>query len=279
VTAERSTLASPELGTMVTAGGIRTNVHDAGSGAPVLLIHGSGPGVSAWANWRFAIPRLASRLRVIAPDIVGFGYTDPPESFKYSLSQWRDHLLAVLDALGVQKASVVGNSFGGALALSLAAAEPARVDRLVLMGSVGVQFPLTSELDAIWGYEPSLDNMRALMHTFAYDQTIVNDELVRLRYEASTRRETRDAYAEMFPAPRQSGIDALCLPEDSIRALPHRTLLIHGRDDRVIPMQTSLRLLELIPKSELHIYGNCGHWVQIERSGEFVDLVARFLTA
>ena len=69
---------SPEIGRSVLAAGIATNVHDVGAGKPVLLIHGSGPGVTAWANWRLVLPELSKTCRAIAPDMVGFGYTERP---------------------------------------------------------------------------------------------------------------------------------------------------------------------------------------------------------
>ena len=81
----------------------------------------------------------------------------------------------------------------------------------------------------------------------------------------------------MFPAPRQRWVDALATPEDVISALPHRTLVVHGRDDQVIPLANAHRLLELIDDSQLHVFGRCGHWTQIEHADEFNALVARFL--
>jgi 2-hydroxymuconate-semialdehyde hydrolase len=266
-----------EIGRTVDVGGITTNYHDQGDGPPVLLLHGSGPGVSAWANWRLTIPALAKRFRVVAPDILGFGYTERPDGVRYEPATWMRHLTGLLDALGLDRVSVVGNSFGGALALRLAVEQPQRVDRLVLMGSVGVPFPLTEGLDAVWGYEPSVASMRRLLDLFAYDRSLVSDDLARLRYDASARPGVQEAYASMFPAPRQSSVDALVVPEESIRGIGHETLVIHGRDDRVIPLANSERLVRLIDRAQLHVYGRCGHWVQIEQAARFNELVAAFL--
>lgn len=268
---------SPEIGSTIDVGGIATNYHDVGTGDPVLLVHGSGPGVSSWANWRLTIPELAKRHRVIAPDILGFGHTQRPEGARYDADIWLAHLVGLLDALGLEKVSVVGNSFGGSLAMRLATRHPERVDRLVLMGSVGVLFPLTPGLDKVWGYEPSVPNMRHLLDVFAYDPRYATDELAELRYRASTRPGVQEAYAAMFPAPRQDKVAAMAVPEDAIAALPHETLIIHGRDDRVIPLSNSQRLLDLIPNSQLHVFARCGHWVQIEHTARFNALVDAFL--
>lgn len=273
-----ATPSNPEIGQSITAAGIRTNYHDSGgAGAPVLLIHGSGPGVSAWANWRLVMPALAQQARVIAPDMVGFGYTERPQGFVYNMDAWVRQAVGLLDALGIERTDLVGNSFGGGLSLALAIRHPERVRRLVLMGSAGVSFPLTEGLDAVWGYTPSVENMRAIMDYFAFDQGLMSDDLARLRFEASIRPGFQESFAAMFPAPRQRWIEALASAEADIRALPHQALVIHGREDRVIPLATSLTLSSWIQRSQLHVYGQCGHWTQIEHAARFARLVGDFL--
>ena len=272
---------NPELGRRVRTGAFDTNVHDLGTAAegqpPVLLIHGSGPGVSAWANWRLVMPVLAQQRRVIAPDMVGFGYTDRPAGTAYIMDTWVQQALDLLDALDVPQVDLIGNSFGGALSLALAIRAPGRVRRLVLMGSVGVPFEITPGLDAVWGYEPSFEAMRGLLDIFAYSRALVTDELAELRYQASIRPGFQESFSAMFPAPRQRWVDAMASPEAAIRALPHETLVIHGREDQVIPLSNSLTLADWIPNSQLHVFGHCGHWTQIEHSARFAQLVANFL--
>ncbi len=267
----------PEIGRRLLAAGIDTNCHDAGTGQPALFIHGSGPGVSAWANWRLAIPEIGQSCRVIAPDMVGFGYTERPADACYGLPLWVGHALGVLDALGIERADVVGNSFGGAIALALAIRHPGRVRRLVLMGSVGVPFVITPGLDAVWGYQPSLAAMRALLDIFAYDRALVTDELAELRYRASIQPGFQESFAAMFPAPRQHWVDAMASDPQEISAIAHETLVIHGREDQVIPLDNSLNLHRLIDRSQLHVFGRCGHWVQIEHAARFNRLVTDFL--
>jgi len=271
-----TTNPNPEIGKTVVANGVRTNYHEQGEGAPVLLIHGSGPGVTGWANWRLTIPALAKRFRVLAPDMVGFGYTERPAGVQYNMDTWVSHIIGFMDAMGIERAHVVGNSFGGGLALALAIRAPQRVKRLVLMGSAGIAFPITEGLDRVWGYTPSLENMRGLLDVFAYDRNLVNDELARMRYEASIRPGFQEAFSQMFPAPRQRGVDGLASPVEAIRALPHETMVVHGREDKVIPLDSSYQLFGLIPKSQLHVFGQCGHWTQIEHAARFNQLVGDF---
>lgn len=268
---------NPEIAQSIQAAGIQTNYHDLGRGEPVLLIHGSGPGVSAWANWRLSLAALSQHFRVIAPDMVGFGFSERPANYHYNMDNWVAQALGLLDALHISKASVVGNSFGGALALALAIRHPERVNKLVLMGSVGVPFKITAGLDRVWGYEPSLTAMKGLLDIFAYNRALVTDELAELRYQASIRSGFQESFAAMFPAPRQRWVDAMASPLADIRALPHHTLIIHGRDDQVIPVQNAYALLDLIEQAELHVFGQCGHWTQIEHAASFNNLVAAFL--
>jgi len=271
------TRTSPEIANSLRIGDCTINYHDQGKGEPILLIHGSGPGVTAWANWRGVIPELSARARVIAPDMLGFGYTQCPAGRRLDPDAWVNQLTGLLDALDIATVSVVGNSFGGAIALALAQRHPQRVKRLVLMGSAGLSFPITEGLEKVWGYQPSLQAMGELMEVFAYDHSLINDDLVRMRYEASIRDDVQSRFAQLFPAPRQQGVEMLAVPEAALRELPQQTLLIHGRDDRVIPLEVSERLLRLIPHAQLHVFGECGHWVQIERAGEFIRLLMDFL--
>jgi 2-hydroxymuconate-semialdehyde hydrolase len=265
-----------EIGQSIAVNGIQTNYHEAGEGEPVLLIHGSGPGVTGWANWRLTMPALAKRFRVLAPDMVGFGYTERPAGVVYDMDTWVGHIIGFMDAMGIARAHVVGNSFGGGLALALAIRAPQRVRRLVLMGSAGVSFPITEGLDRVWGYTPSLENMRGLLDVFAFNRNLVNDDLARMRFEASTRPRVQEAYAQMFPAPRQRGVDRLASPESAIRELPHQVLIVHGREDKVIPLASSYKLFDLIPHAQLHVFGECGHWTQIEHAGRFNQMVGDF---
>lgn len=189
----------------VTAEPIDTFYLEAGSGDPVVLLHGSGPGVSGWANWQHTIPGLAEHFRVIAPDTVGYGATSRPGDIVYSLRTWSDHILGLLDVLELDRVSLVGNSLGGRMALDLAERHPERISRMVLMGSPGVGMTVTDGLKALRAYEPSLENMRALLlDYFAVNPSIITDELVRIRYEASL--ETFDAYRAMFLDPRHKEI-------------------------------------------------------------------------
>ena len=218
---------NPAIGKDVEANGIRTNYLEAGSGdRHVVLVHGSGPGVTAYANWRGVLPVLGEQFHVVAPDMVGFGYSERPKDVTYRLDTWADQTVAVMDALGIGKAHLVGNSFGGAIALRLTTRHPDRVDKLVLMGSVGVAFPITEGLDAVWGYDGTLEGMKKIMGYFAYDKSLTTGDLAQARFEGATQPGFQEAFSSMFPAPRQRWVDSMVAPEDDQppdpRLLPRR---------------------------------------------------------
>ena len=269
---------NPEIGATADANGIKTNYLEAGKGDPVVLIHGSGPGVTSYANWRLVLPALAENFRVVAPDMVGFGFSERPANIQYGVQTWADQVVGLMDTLELPTAHLVGNSFGGAIALRIATQHPDRVGKLVLMGSMGVPFPITEGLERVWGYEPSFENMRKVLDVFAYSRDLVNDELAEVRYRGSIQPGFQESFAAMFPAPRQRWVEAMCTPEDDIRRLPHRTLIVHGREDQVIPVQTSLRLMELIDNADLSVFSHCGHWSMIERTRDFNRNVSEFFS-
>ena len=265
--------------------GVRTAVIDTGlpfgdtpAAPPVLMLHGSGPGVTALANWRPVIPALSTRRRVIAPDQLGFGGTATGEPRTYGRAAWTGHALALLDTLGLDAVDIIGNSMGGAIALSIAAARPGAVRRIVTMGSMGVAMALPYGLNEIWGYTPGTEQMRRIIGLFAHNRALITDELVGLRYQASLNPPVRDSWAAMFPEPRQRWVDDLALSGTELAAIRQPVLLVHGRDDQVVPWRvSSAQLIDLLPDARLHVLANCGHWTMIEKTQDFLTAVEPFL--
>jgi 2-hydroxymuconate-semialdehyde hydrolase len=277
--------ATPITPRRLEVGGIATAVIDTGTPAgapapPVLLLHGSGPGVTATANWRPVIPALSADRRVIAPDQLGFGGTATGEQRTYGRAAWTSHALALLDTLRIGNVDIIGNSMGGAIALSIAAARPDAVRRIVLMGSMGVSMALPDGLDAVWGYTPGVEQMRRVIGLFAHNRGLITDDLVQMRYQASLDPPVRDSWAAMFPEPRQRWVDDLALSGAELAAIRIPVLMVHGRDDRVVPWRnSSAQLLDLLPDSRLHVMSGCGHWTMIEKTADFLAAVQLFLVA
>lgn len=273
--------------TEVKTGSYKTYVNASGEdqAEAILFLHGSGPGVTAWSNWQFALPALGGQFRCLAPDLVGFGATehpkDPPKTMRGWMRLWVDQCLALLDALQIKKAHLVGNSMGGAIALHLLMDAPERFDRVVHMGPIGTPHQITPGLDRLWGFyeDPSVQMFRNLIRWFVYDDAFLADRLdsiAKTRFEAAMNPDVERSFKAMFPAPRQTAIDDLVVSELALRRMDHPTLLVHGRDDHIVPMETSLYLLEHLPKAQLHVYGQCSHWIQVEYAQSFNQLLAQF---
>ena len=164
------------------------------------------------------------------------------------------------------------------MALKMAIEYPERINKLVLMGSMGISFEITEGLDAVWGYTPSLENMAKMIDLFAYDKKIVTENLINLRYQASIEPGFQESFSSMFPEPRQNGVASMASDEQKIAALTNPTMIIHGREDQVIPLSNAYRLLDMIADAQLHIFGHCGHWTQIEQTQRFCRIVNDFLS-
>ncbi len=271
----------------IQTGTARTYYNRSGQGHPeaILWLHGSGPGVTAWSNWQFALPFFDDKFHSLAPDLVGFGASEhpqnPPTGMRNWMRRWVDQSLALLDALQIEKAHLVGNSMGGALALHLLMEAPERFNRVVLMGSIGVTYPITPEIDRLWGFyeDPSLKMFRNVIRWFVYDESFLAnslDAIAKTRFEAAMNPEVQRSFQAMFPAPRQKVLDDLAVPDLALRRMTHPTLLVHGRDDRIVPVDTSLHLLQRLPHAQLHVFGQCSHWTQIEFAKSFNQLLAQF---
>lgn len=261
------------------------NFSGANDAETILFLHGSGPGVTAWSNWQYALPALGEQFRCLAPDLVGFGATqhpaNPPTGMINWMRLWVDQCLAFMDGLGIKKAHVVGNSMGGAIAMNLLMYAPERFDRIVLMGPVGAPYKITPEIDRLWGFyeDPSEQMFKNVIRWFVYDDAFIADRLdgiAKTRFAASLDPDVRRSFMAMFPAPRQKVLDDLVVPELALRRMHNPILLIHGRDDKIVPMETSLYLLERLSNVQLHVFGQCSHWIQIEHAKRFNQALLEF---
>ena len=273
----------------VKTGDYETYLNRAGEGneETILFLHGSGPGATAWSNWQFALPVLGERYSCLAPDLIGYGksehLSEAPDDVGAWLDVWLGQLSNLLDSEDVEKVHLVGNSMGGALALHFVNRYPERVRRVALMGSMGVPFEITDELDHLWGFydDPSPERMSEVIGWFVYDPATVGgdiDAIAKDRYGGATRPEISRSFASMFPGPdRQRHVDAMALSDEAIERIDNPTLLVHGRDDVIIPLETSLYLLEHLQRPRMHVFGRCRHWIMIEYRQAFNRLLEDFL--
>lgn len=271
----------------VDAGGYQVHYRESGTGAPVVLLHGGGPGASGWSNFGANFPVFAERFRTILIDQPGYGKSDRPEVKGQYFTFSADALLSTLDALGVEKADLVGNSLGGGTAVRFALRHPDRAGRLVLMAPGGLSLNVFSP-DPTEGVQklarfgappgPSKEKLAEFLRTLVYDRSLVTDELVDERFEAAADPDSLRAMASMGASfMRPDTFEEGMLWREAHR-LRQRVLLVWGREDRVNPLDGALVALKLISRAQLHVFGRCGHWAQLEKFAEFNRLVLDFLT-
>jgi 4,5:9,10-diseco-3-hydroxy-5,9,17-trioxoandrosta-1(10),2-diene-4-oate hydrolase len=257
---------------------------EVGGGLPLVMLHGGGPGASAWSNFGRALPGFATTFRTLLVDQPGFGGSDKPAVVGNFYRHAADHLLALLDDLGIDRVHLLGNSLGGGTAMRLALTYPDRVGRLVLMGPGGLSLNLfhadpTEGVQRLmdFGADPSREALRAFISTMVVDQSLVTDELVEERFADATAPGAQEAMRSMGmsfwnPDTAEDGM----LWREAHRLRKH-TLLTWGREDRVNPLDGALVALKLIPKASLHVFPDCGHWAQIEAGEEFREVATAFL--
>jgi pimeloyl-ACP methyl ester carboxylesterase len=260
----------------VSAGGRRVHVLEGGEGPAVVLLHGSGAGTTAAGAWGPLAGALAGRHRVIAPDLAGFGRSEALP--RHGRGPWTAQVLELLDVMGVERFAAVGNSAGGAIALSLACSEPRAVTRVVAVGTLGRAMPLPAGLDALWAYEPSREAARALLQLLFHDPAAVTDAAVEARLRSTLEPGPRAAYPTLFPPPRDRWVRDLSLSDAELAGIAVPVLLVHGAQDRVVPLgEGALPLLDLLPDVRLHVFGASGHATPVERREEFNRIVTTFL--
>lgn len=261
----------------IDANGISTHYIEAGSGEPLILIHGGGAGASGRGNWARCIPLFRNHFRTIAVDMVGFGETGKPDpgTFTYSQETRCEHIAAFIRALNLEKAHLVGNSMGGATAMGIAVTYPDLVDKLVLMGSAGLNTEITPSLLPVVNYDFTQEGMVRLIKALANPDFHITDEIVKSRWEKSVQPEARKAYAAIMEWVKGQG--GLYYPNDFIQKIKHTTLVVNGKLDEVVPLTAAYKFLELIENSWGYIIPNCGHWAMIEYPEEFSKVVINFI--
>ncbi|MBA0126539.1 alpha/beta fold hydrolase [Haloechinothrix sp. YIM 98757] len=271
----------------VTVDGLRLHYHDAGSGPPLVLLHGSGPGVSGWANFGGNLPSLAEHFRCLVLDQPGFGSSERPARYERNyLRIAADAVRGFLDSLAIPRAHILGNSMGGAVAVRFALEHSDRVDRMVLMAPGGVGVPVLGPQPSEgikrlleFNADPTRERLTAWLRTMVSDESMLTEELVERRYAEATVpgaiTALRDTYAT-FSDPALA--DSVPLWAELGR-LNHPVLLAWGQDDRVTPVEGALLPARQLCNADLRIFGNCGHWVQIERRDAFERSVVDFLGA
>jgi 4,5:9,10-diseco-3-hydroxy-5,9,17-trioxoandrosta-1(10),2-diene-4-oate hydrolase len=271
------------------ANGWRLHFHEAGDRGndTVVLLHGGGPGASAWSNFGRTMDVLAEHFHVLAVDQPGFGRSTKPTDFdKQFFAASADALAELLDQLQIARAHCVGNSLGGGTAVRFALDHPAKAGRLVLMAPGGLGLNVfapdpTEGIKKLYAFAappgPSKEKLADFLRTLVFDSALITDELVAERFRYAADPESLAAMQAMGRSFLQSPQDAM-LWRDAYK-LRQRVLLVWGREDRVNPLDGAFTALKLIPRAQLHVFGGCGHWAMLEKFDEFNALTRQFLEA
>ncbi len=261
--------------------------YDTGDGPVLLFLHGSGPGVTGWRNFRGVLPAFASRFRCLVLEFPGFGVSDDFGGHPMVTAQGA--VVPFLDALGIDRVDIVGNSMGGGVGINVAINHPARVGRLVSIGGIGTNIFSPGPSEGIrllqeFTETPTRQRLVDWLNSMVYDQSLVTEELIEERWslatdpatlEAARRMYSKAAFAHMMATMRAADVP---MPWAMMHKVVAPTLLTWGRDDRVSPLDMALIPMRTIPNAELHVFPNCGHWAMIEAKEAFENVVSAFLS-
>ena len=264
----------------------RLHYHEAGEGVPLLLIHGSGPGVTGWANFQGNLPVFAEHFRCLILDLPGYGGSDPIEGNPVMISA--DAVIRFMDGMQIAKAHIVGNSLGGLVGSQVAANHPARVDRFVTIGGIGAALFSSFPAEGInrlveFTENPTRELLVAWLRSMVFDQALVTDALIEERFQRAIDPQMLATSRKLYSRAAIQAIAAATRGPSATLGIAHLgkiqapTLVTWGRDDRVSPVDMALLPMRIIPRCELHVFPDCGHWVMIERKAEFENVVLGFL--
>jgi 2-hydroxymuconate-semialdehyde hydrolase len=259
--------------------GHRVHYLEGGTGFPVLMLHGVGPGTSIVGNFGPVLEPLAEKFHIIAADLIGFGESDAKKTEPlFDVALWVRQGLALLDLLPDilpgGPCGIAGHSLGGALALKIAA-RAERVTRVLASSAIGTQYEITDALGGFWSLPVDRDGLRAAMARMAFDASAITDEMIEQRWELLQGDGYGAYFASMFAPPRQQYIDAAVLSSEEIATISAsgaKITLIHGRNDQPCPAaNTAMIMARNFPTADLQLLGRCGHNLPRERSADYLS--------
>lgn len=250
----------------------------------LLLLHGSGPGVTGWANYQGNLPVFAEHYRCVIIDFPGYGDSDLVAGD--AVEGCINAALDVINALAIERCHILGNSLGGIVGSHIAARHVERVSSFVTIGGIGLNlfsaFPGEGlNLLTAFTEKPNRERVEQWLRSMVFDQTLVTDELIEQRFQQAIEPKTLAATRQIYSPTAIASITAM-RSQNPTKTLEHLssivapTLITWGRDDRVSPMDIALLPMRLIPNAELHVFPNCGHWAMIECKQAFEALVLAF---
>jgi 2-hydroxymuconate-semialdehyde hydrolase len=246
-------------------GQYRVHCYEAGSGAPLLLIHGIGPGTSIPANFASVMAPLAENYHVFACDLIGFGASQRKRELPYfDFEMWFAQMMFMVERLPAGPVNVIGHSMGGSLALRLARANP-RVSRVITSGAAGGTIELNRFVDIFWTAPRTRDDIRAAMRVGMFDHAGITDALIEERFRVVETPGYSDYFETMLGGNRQAMFESVKMSAAELSKIEARVLVMHGRNDLPCPPEeTALPIYQALPKADLHLLHDCGHAIPRE---------------
>jgi pimeloyl-ACP methyl ester carboxylesterase len=266
--------------------GQRIHFHDVGQGPPLVLLHGGGPGVSGWSNFKYNLPELAEHFRCIVIDQPGFGHSHQPKFTEHFFNYSARFVVRLLAELGIDRCDFLGNSLGGGTTVRIALDHPDLANRLILMGPGGLAFNifypgltegLKSVRDFYRGEGPTYEKMEEFISVMTFDKKFVTEEFINERLALAKDPKTMDGTRHALETVRSREFWADGELWRDLEKLKQKTLLVWGRDDKTMPIDGAFFALKRIRDVRLHVFGRCGHWAQMEKQDEFDEVVKGFL--
>ncbi|WP_256301627.1 alpha/beta fold hydrolase [Haloarchaeobius salinus] len=262
----------------VDVNGIETHYYEGGTGEPLVLLHGGGPGIDAWLNWQFLMPKLVSAgYRVLAPDLVGFGKSEipHPDNFDYDGTVFQDHVVGFVETLELSRPTLVGQSFGASVAIGTAIKRSDLIDKLVLFGPSARLISESDPIDQDWS-ALGRSNMEEIVGRMSVTDQFDLNEAIDRRIEMWNRENAPEAYAAIRRMLEGGG---LVFADEDIANLPHQTIIFQGKDDDFLgpPVTHTWEYMELIDNASLYVIKGSGHWEMVDQVNEVESMLRRFL--
>lgn len=251
------------------------NVHcwEGGSGFPIVMIHGSGPGASTLGNWRNVMTPLSARYKILAADLIGFGLSGrKPKEPYFDLALWTRQAQLLLNTLAPKgPAGIIAHSLSAYFAIKIALANEARVTKLLLTGPIGRPYKIGPEGIAVWTFPETRDQLKRVMEILIYDKSQITPEFLDNRMKVLGDPAYKDYFSKMFAGDKQRFVDACVIADADLKKLKCDVAIVHGRDDSVTKLaETGLPLSRVIPKCDLYAVAHCGHGPALEQPAKFM---------
>ncbi len=250
---------------------------EAGSGFPILMLHGSGAGASTQGNWRSVLAPLADSFHVHAMDLIGFGLSGAKAAaphFDYPL--WMDQCRDMLARIPGKRVGVIGHSLSGTLALRLAALEP-RIVQVMTTATMGASFTPNAATEIAWTFPRNREELLRTARSLVHDPSLIDDSYLANREQILFSGGYAQRFEQMFAGDKRRFIDELALSAEELANIRCEVLMLHGRNDLGFPAEAlTLRLAQSIPQADVVLLGCCAHSVAFEHADKFLAQARAF---